>query len=181
MSLAAVLLLGTALGTDAFSACLGIGFMGISRGRAFSLVLTVTLLHVLMPLLGWWLGSAVGAVLGRLAGIMGAVVLFFFGIRMVIGGFRAADPGSACVVPVGRLGVLILGASVSMDALSVGFALGVYYLYSPFLVAGIFGLVAGVMTALGLWFGRTVGNWVGRRAQVLGGLILLGVGLHLLC
>lgn len=177
----AVLLLGMALATDAFSACLGVGFGGISRRRAFLLVLTVTLLHVLMPLLGWWLGSAVGTVLGRLAGIIGAVMLFFFGMRMVIGGFRAADPASACALPMGRLGVLILGASVSMDALGVGFVLAVYYPCSPLLVAGIFGLVAGLMTALGLELGRTVGNWVGQRAQVLGGLILLGVGIHLLC
>ncbi|MEW6447883.1 MAG: manganese efflux pump [Bacillota bacterium] len=179
MNLVAVLLLGMALGADAFSACLGVGFWGIGRRRAFLLVVTVAVFHVLMPLAGWRLGGAVGSALGRLAGIIGAVLLFFLGARMIYGAVRVRVPGTAGPFSLGRLGTLILGASVSMDAFSVGFALGVYK-YSPLLVTGTLGLVAGLMAALGLGLGKTVNSWVGQRAQLLGGLILLGVGIQLL-
>lgn len=179
MSLAAVVLLGIALGTDAFSACIGVGFGGIGRRRGVILVLTVTVLHVLMPLAGLWLGGVVGSALGRVASMIGAGLLFLLGARMIYGAVRASVTGTACALPVGKWGTLFLGASVSMDAFSVGFALGVYQ-YSPLLVTGTFGLVAGIMAALGLGLGRAVSRWTGQRAQVLGGLILLGVGVQLL-
>lgn len=179
MSIIALVLLGIALGTDAFSACLGVGFGGIGRWRALLLVLTVAVLHVLMPLAGLWLGGAIGSALGRVAGVIGATLLFLLGARMIYGAVRVSVPGKGEPCSLGGLGTLLLGVSVSMDALTVGFALGVYQ-YSPLLVTGTFGLVAGLMAALGLGLGRAVSGWVGQRAQAIGGLILLGVGIQLL-
>ena len=75
--------------------------------------------------------------------------------------------------------LVLLGASVSMDALSVGFTLGTQQV-NLLLAAGVIGLVAGLMTACGLVFGRFLGNRVGERAQLLGGLILIGIGIKLL-
>jgi putative Mn2+ efflux pump MntP len=179
MSLWAMVLLGMALGVDAFSACLGIGFGGISRRRALCLVGSVAAFHVLMPLAGWWLGQTVGALLGRVAGVVGAALLFIIGARMIYAAVRTSIPGTACFLLPGSWGLLCFSASVSVDALSVGFALGVHR-FGLLLIILTIGLVAGFMAALGLGLGRTVGAWVGYRAQFIGGVILLYVGLRLL-
>ncbi|MDI6632373.1 MAG: manganese efflux pump MntP family protein [Bacillota bacterium] len=179
MSPLAVVLLAVALGTDAFSVCLGLGLGGISRRRGCLLVFVITVFHVLMPLAGWWLGEFAGTLLGRLAGIVGAALLFFLGTRMIYGALLTKAPRASSSFALGIWGVLCLGASVSMDALSVGFALGVYRI-NPLLIAGVVGLVAGLMTVLGLGLGRTAGAWIGRRAQLVGGLILFIVGIQLL-
>jgi putative Mn2+ efflux pump MntP len=69
-------------------------------------------------------------------------------------------------------GLLLVGLSVSMDALSVGFTLGTVKVNLWF-VALITGIVAGVMTLSGLLLGRRVSKILGDRAQIVGGLILL--------
>ncbi|RJX19026.1 MAG: manganese efflux pump [Ammonifex sp.] len=179
MNLLTIVLLAVALGVDAFSVCLGIGLVGVSRRRSLLLIAIIAVFHVIMPLTGWWAGETLGAYLGRLAGIVGAVLLFFLGGRMIYAAVRCGVPEVTYAVLPGTVVLLSLGASVSMDALAVGFTLGVYR-YEPLVVAVTVGLVAGLMTALGLGLGRVISAWVGRRAQLVGGLILFAVGVNLL-
>ncbi|ACX51244.1 protein of unknown function DUF204 [Ammonifex degensii KC4] len=172
-------LLAVVLGTDAFSVAVGLGlgaFLG--RRQVLGLVFTVAAYHVFMPLAGWWTGRVVEFFLGRLASFLGAAVLIYLGLRLVWSNFRLAEEEPP-VLRSGFWGTLLLGASVSLDALSVGFSLGVYH-FPPLLVALVCGAIAGLMTALGLGLGRLAGVLVGRRAQLVGGLVLIGVGLHFL-
>ncbi|MBC9784532.1 manganese efflux pump [Heliobacterium chlorum] len=76
-------------------------------------------------------------------------------------------------------GLIVIGAAVSMDALSVGFSLGTV---GAQLVPTIltFGVVAGIMTVAGALIGRQVSQLLGSTAQIVGGLILLGIGIKLL-
>ncbi|MEW6183122.1 MAG: manganese efflux pump MntP family protein [Bacillota bacterium] len=179
MSFFTVILLAAALGIDAFSVCLGIGLAGISRRRGYLLIATIAAFHVVMPLIGWWVGEALGEYLGRLAGMIGAALLFFLGGRMIYTAVRSGAQRRARALRPGIPGLVAVGVSVSMDALSVGFTLGVYR-FEPFTVVGTIGIVAGLMTALGLGLGRVISVLVGRRAQFAGGLILFGVGFSLL-
>ena len=75
-------------------------------------------------------------------------------------------------------GLLVLGASVSMDALSVGFTLGTRQV-DLLLTALVIGVVAGVMTLAGLLLGRFVGRRTGEKAVLLGGVILVAIGIRL--
>lgn len=179
MSFLTVVLLAVALGMDAFSVCLGIGLVGISRRRGFLLIATIAAFHIIMPLTGWWVGEALGEYLGRLAGIIGAALLFFLGGRMIYAAIRSGAPDVARSMLPGIPGLVAVGVSVSMDALSVGFTLGIYR-FEPFALAGAIGIGAGLMTALGLGLGRVISTLVGQRAQLAGGLILFGVGFNLL-
>ena len=82
-------------------------------------------------------------------------------------------------VATGFWALSMLAGSVSMDALSVGFSLGTFKanLGTTVLVMGI---VSGVMTAAGFLFGRQLGSWLGTKAQALGGVVLLIIGVRLL-
>lgn len=178
MSFLTILLLAVALGADAFSMCLGVGMTGVRRLQVFLISFTVLLFHIMMPLAGWYIGSRVGSLVGNAAAIAGALVLIYLGARMLWDVYRR-DQEEPRVAIVNTWGLLVLAASVSMDALSVGFTLGTYNV-NLFLVTLTFGIVAGLMTFAGLMLGRLLGNLAGERAQLLGGVILLGIGIKLI-
>lgn len=193
LNLAWVLALSTALGADAFSLALAIGLVGVGKRMTLKLSIVVAVFHIFMPLSGLLLGQAMGIVLGQLAKGIGAFVLFWLGGRMLFHVFRPAPefyPLSQARKALRRtqlpsgislrgMGVYALAASVSLDALSVGFSLGT--VESPIAVTVlVMGVVAGIMMASGLLLGRFVGSWIGERAEALGGLVLVIIGVKML-
>ena len=178
LSLITLLLLALALGTDAFSLCLGIGLAGVSLTQIAMISFSVLAFHILMPLAGWQIGEVAGRFLGQAAGIVGALVLLYLGVRMI----RQSLPGGCAAAPkivlVKDWGLLLLALSVSMDALAVGFTLGTRGT-NLLLTVFTFGIVAGLMTLSGLLLGRWLGRWIGGRAQLAGGVILIGIGVKL--
>ncbi len=178
MSFVTLIVLAVALGTDAFSLCVGIGLAGVTRRQMLVISATVLVFHICMPLAGWFVGEFAGSRLGRAASVIGAVLLIYLGVKMIWATLRG---GRETVKKINftTWGLVLLGTSVSMDALSVGFTLGARQV-NLLLTAGTIGIVAGVMTAGGLILGRFVGSWVGERAQLLGGLILVGIGVKLI-
>ncbi len=173
-----MLALAIALGTDAFSMCLGLGLAGVTRRQIFVVSITVLVFHIVMPLLGWYAGEFAGALAGRAASIAGSFLLMYLGVKMIWSSLKGGDAMDPKVVLVNTWGLLLLAASVSMDALSVGFSLGTRQVNLP-LTAGVIGAVAGVMTAAGLFLGRFVGTRVGERAVLGGGVLLIAIGIHM--
>lgn len=193
MNLAWIMALSIALGADAFSLALAIGLTGIGKRMILRLSIVVAIFHVFMPLTGILLGQALGKVIGQLAKGVGALVLFWLGGRMLFNVWRpspqsyplsrAREVLKRTQLPSGvslkGMGVYALAASVSLDALSVGFSLGVVE-SSISLTVLVMGLVAGVMMGSGLLLGRFVGAWIGQRAEAVGGVILVVIGIKML-
>ncbi|TDA69756.1 MAG: manganese efflux pump [Clostridia bacterium] len=190
MQLLEVIGVAVALGTDAFSLAVGLGLGGVRRLRALRFSFTVCLFHVFMPLVGLMLGSYVSRRVGAWAGVAGGLVLVGIGLGMLVEGLRSQGQGgrgrpvtgNGSDLPVQAGGMLdkfwgnmSMAGSVSLDALSVGFGLGTVEVNLGLTVL-IMGVVAGTMTAAGFLFGRQAGRLAGRRAQMLGGLVLLAVG-----
>lgn len=193
MTLATVLLVAVALGTDAFSMAIGIGLTGIRWRRIAMISGIVSLFHIFMPLTGLFLGSLLGKAVGQLASYIGAVVLIFIGIQMLREGF-GEDTGIMnfgvarktiqvqgpypVQVYSGLWAMLVLAGSVSLDALTVGFGLGTLKANLALTVL-IMGAVAGIMTATGFILGKRMGSWLGEKAQIVGGIILTIIGVKM--
>jgi putative Mn2+ efflux pump MntP len=193
LNLAWILALSIALGADAFSLALAIGLVGVGKRMTLRLSLVVALFHVLMPLGGLLLGQTLGLIIGQFARGIGALVLLWLGGRMLFHVWRP-DP---IYVPLSKarkqmnrsqlpsgvslqgFGIYALAASVSLDALSVGFSLGTVDSRIGLTVLAM-GTVAGIMMASGLVLGRFVGSWLGQRAEALGGLVLVLIGIKML-
>lgn len=177
MELAWVIAVSIALGMDAFSFSLALGLLGIRNNTALRLALTVAVFHVFMPLLGLWAGQKLGTLFGDIAVGIGAVILLWLGSKMIIGALKG-DRTKSSVPSLKGMGIYALAGSVSLDALSVGFSLGTFV--SKIIPATlIMGFTAGVMTAGGIILGRRVGTWLGNKAEALGGIILLLIGLKM--
>lgn len=193
MNVMTLLLVALALGTDAFALAVGIGVTGIRKKRMLIVSLVICLFHIFMPLIGLGIGTVLGNLVGDVATIIGAIVLIVIGLNMLwdvlksnkqIFSFPQAKKHLNMTAQKNRSvdsfwGLMMLAASVSIDALSVGFGLGALkaQLWGTVLVLGI---VAGAMTGIGFYLGRGLGNKMGEKAEVAGGIILTAVGIKLL-
>jgi len=172
-----VFAVAVALGMDAFSFSLALGLIGIRNSMALRLALIVAVFHVFMPLIGLWAGRQLGTLFGDIAIGIGALILFWLGGKMIIGAFRK-DPDHNSMPNLNGLGIYALAGSVSLDALSVGFSLGTF-VSNIIRATLIMGAIAGVMTAGGVLLGRKIGDWVGSKAEALGGVILVLIGIKM--
>lgn len=179
MDLITLFLLALALGTDAFSLCLGIGMTGIARRQVIMISLSVLAFHIIMPLIGWQIGEVAGKLLGEAASITGALLLLYLGVRMIWHALRRNPAAVPRIVVLKGWGVFLISLGVSVDALAVGFNLSTQGV-SLFLPVVVFGLVAGLMTLCGLLLGRWLGYRIGERAQLVGGVVLVGIGVKLI-
>jgi putative Mn2+ efflux pump MntP len=159
---------------DAFSCSLAFGLLGIKKSKALRLVLTVAVFHVFMPLIGLWAGKELGTLFGSVVTAIGTVILLYLGLKMLVSA-RESKEQKSCVPSLEGFGMYLVAGSVSIDALSVGFSLGTFV--SRILPATlIMGVVAGTMTAAGVFLGGRRGTILCGKAEAIGGIILLIIG-----
>jgi putative Mn2+ efflux pump MntP len=171
-----LLLMAFALGMDALSVGLGMGMYKLSLRQIFKIGVTIGLFHVWMPLVGMAAGHVLSEKFGSVANFLGGLLLVLLGLQMVWSSLKKSE--EKIITPVG-FGLLLFAFSVSVDSLSVGLTLGIYQA-KAIMVILCFGIVAMVMTWIGLLAGRKVQNWFGSYSESLGGSILLAFGLKLL-
>ncbi len=181
--LISILLVALVLGMDAFSLALVLGLKGTSRSYAYKFAAAVAVFHVLMPIVGLTLGYTAGHLMGRWASWLGALVLAYVGVSFIREGYREVKQESLAFKQARPLlrdkqrdsppsNLLLLTASVSVDALATGFSLGTTQV--PLLLSvSIMGLTAGAMTLLGFRSGKVLNSLVGHYAQMIGGVVLI--------
>lgn len=196
MSIVRLILLSTALGTDMFSVTLGLGMNRFRLRQIFKASVCFALAHVFLLLTGYNLGHLLGFFVEHIgthhnpfstdsmqnwAGILGAVVLVLLGINMIWSNVKE-DEENACaqaINPLQGLSFLLLVISVSLDALAVGFGLGMLDV-DLILLCVILGIVIFIIALTGLMLGRKLGVMIGQRAELIGGLVLIMMGLNVL-
>jgi putative Mn2+ efflux pump MntP len=174
--LVTLMIMAFALGMDAFSVGLGMGMYKLRLKKIFNIGVTIGLFHVWMPLLGLIAGKFLSEKFGTLATFIGGFLLIMLGVQMV---WSTLKKGEEKVISPAGFGLLIFALSVSLDSFSVGLSLGIYGA-KTFLVILCFGIMATVLTWVGLLLGRKMQGWVGAYSEALGGAILLAFGIKLL-
>lgn len=194
MSVLELFVLSAALAADMFSVAIPIGMNRVRMRLIFRAALVFAVFHIVMILTGYYAGHWLGTVVehigsyhidGRLANvqnwatIFGALVLTGLGIHMVKEYFSEQDEGSPASNPLRGFTLIMLAASVSIDALAAGFSLGMMDV-DLLRLSIILGSVIFVIGVAGLGLGRRVGTVIGSRAELVGGSVLFGLGLHIL-
>ena len=172
----ASLLLALALAMDAFAVALtqGCRFRPSAAGGV-AIAATFGGFQALMPLAGWGIGAVALAHVEAVDHWIAFGLLAFLGVRML--GGHVGDEEAAHAL-TGRA-LLIAGVATSVDALAAGItlpALGV----SPWLAAGLIGLVTFILSGAGVVLGRRAGDHLGEWAERAGGVILIGLGVKIL-
>jgi manganese efflux pump family protein len=178
----ALLLVALALGLSNFAASVGIGISGTDTRTRLRVGIVFGLFETGMPILGLLLGHGLTHALGHAAHWIGAALLIITGSYAVIQAARSReerdgpDPAAAGGPKTGRL--LVTGIALSIDNLAVGFALGAYHVSLAVAVV-VIGAVSVTLSLLGLELGDRLGTRTGDRGELLGGLVLIGVGIAL--
>ncbi|MGQ9686710.1 MAG: manganese efflux pump MntP [Thiobacillaceae bacterium] len=173
-------MLAVGLAMDAFAVSLGIGTTGRActpRAR-FRLAFHFGLFQFLMPVLGWLGGTAVARWIGAFDHWVAFALLAFVGVRMIR---SALAPDQECKPDDPSRGrtLVMLAVATSIDALAVGLSLAMLRV-TVFQPAVVIGLVTGCLTLAALFLGEKLGLALGRWAEALGGLVLIGIGLRVL-
>lgn len=180
MSPVEILLLAVGLAMDAFAVSLGAGGGAYARSprATFRLAFHFGLFQFLMPIAGWLAG-------GTVVGLVDAVDHWIaFGLLAVVGGRMVwaglgADGAPRGSDPSRGWTLIVLAVATSIDALAVGFSLALLGV-GIWLSALVIGLVCAAFSAAGVRLGRRLGSVVGRRMEILGGLVLIAIGLRIL-
>lgn len=179
----ALLLVALSLGLSNFAASVGIGVAGVSARTRLRVGVIFGLFETGMPIVGLLLGHRLAGPLGHAAHWIGAALLVITGSYALIQAVRsrrAGGPGrqpTGTGQPTGQLTgrLLVTGLALSIDNLAVGFALGTYHV-SLVLAAVVIGAVSVVLSLAGLELGHRLGAATGQWGELIGGLVLIGVG-----
>jgi putative Mn2+ efflux pump MntP len=173
-----VLGLAVALGCDAFAVGLGVGALCHRPRQVFRLSFHFGLFQFLMPLLGWGVGAALVEVARTWAPWLACGVLLFLGGRMIRESLGPAGESGPRLDPTRGWSLVTLSVATSIDALGVGFSLGIMEARVLW-PAAVIGLAAAAMTLGAMKLGRVLSRRFGRRVGVAGGLILIAIGVKL--
>jgi len=181
MNLSATLLLAFGMSMDAFAASMGKGATldkpkfseALRTGLIFGAIETLT------PLIGWGLGMLASQFVLEWNHWIAFILLTFLGGRMVIEGIRN-DVGDD--EPVQRHGFWLLvttAIATSLDAMAVG--VGLAFLQVNIIATALaIGCATLIMSTLGMMVGRFIGPLLGKRAEILGGIVLIGIGVQIM-
>ena len=176
IDLYSLVLLSIGLAMDAFSVATVTGF-GLSRVKvsdATRMSVSFGVAHVVMPVLGWYLGSTVVNLIADYDHWVAFLLLAFVGGKMILEGVKGdgeVDPQKI----LGNMSLLLFTVAVSIDALAVGFSFSLERI-SIFIPSLFMGAGTLIFTFIGLMIGNRTGQAFGRKAQIFGGLILVLIG-----
>ena len=177
------ILLGVGLAMDAFSVSIanGLNEPKMKMGKSLSIAGVFAFFQAAMPLIGWLCVHTVikyFKIFEKFIPWIALILLLFIGIKMIVEAVKNNGKEEAAGVLTVRL-LIIQGIATSIDALSAGFTIAEYGFFSALICAGIISLVTFVICIIGIFIGRKVGDKLSTRAQILGGIILIGIGLEI--
>ena len=167
------------LGLDTFAVAAALGALGVSATARSRITLLFTAFEAGMPLIGLALGAPLGHAIGSTADYIAIAVLLAFGLYTLLG---SGDDETEKVSQLAQLrggAALLLGVSISLDELAIGFTLGLLRLPAG-LVIVLIGAQAFVVTQLGLRLGERLSEGLREGAERLAGFALTALAVVLL-
>ena len=179
MTPGAVALLSMSMSTDAFAAAVGRGastrmsfLKAVRAGAVFGIIEAVT------PIIGWALGIVAASFVQQIDHWIAFSLLSIFGGKMVFDAVRRSDESDA-TTRSGALALVATAIGTSLDAAAIGVGLA-FIGANIWIIAASIGLTTFVFTTIGMLIGGVVGVRFGKWAEIIGGIVLIGIGTAIL-
>ena len=173
------LLIAVALAMDAFSVSMTKGFTQkhLTNLQILYYGLFFGGFQFLMPLIGYYCGNVIASIVEALAPIIGFILLLIIGLNMIRESLTGDDEEITDRFSFRE--VTLLAVAKSIDAFAVGITLAL--IRDPVLISSIIiGIVAFAFSIIGVFIGRRIGDYVGDKFQIIGGVILIIIGFKIL-
>ncbi len=191
MSLLELFLIAVGLSMDAFavSLCKGLVMDRLRTGDGLLVALFFGGFQALMPIAGYYLASNFAGYIEAYDHWIAFLLLLFIGCKMLWDVYKesqspqetdttAENAADYQPVPLGEL--TLLAVATSIDALAVGVAFAVLPGVHIFNAAAFIGCTTFVLSFIGIVLGYKTGKLLEDKAQILGGLILIAIGVKIL-
>ena len=174
-----ILLISIGLAMDAFavSICKGLSLKTMSWKKAIIVGLYFGFFQALMPLIGYFLGATFESVVTKVDHWIAFILLGIIGINMLKEAFGNDEENQNDKVDFKTM--IMLAIATSIDALAVGITFA--FLKVNMVIATIMiGIVTFAICVIGVKIGNKFGDKYERKAEVVGGLILIFMGIKIL-
>lgn len=187
MDIGTLLVMAVALAMDAFAVSVANGLVlaGAGRSKAVRMAGSFGLFQAAMPLLGYAAAVAFAETIRAVDHWVAFGLLAFVGGKMLWEVWHGEEEDHAD--PTSLKTLLILSVATSIDALAVGVSLammpktGVLALAGGvWICVGAIGVITFGLCLLGIFLGCKAGCLLGKRAEIAGGIVLIGIGLKIL-
>jgi manganese efflux pump family protein len=179
MSSLAIVVIAFGMSVDAFAAALAKGAVlhrpsineALRTGAIFGAVEAIT------PVIGWAAGLAAASFIQEVDHWIALFLLGGIGCKMVYESFAHTDAEQR-PHRHSLLNLAFTAVGTSIDAMAVGVTLA-FLDADIWIVAAAIGLATFTMTTVGVMIGRLAGTKLGKRAELIGGIALIALGLHI--
>ncbi len=177
------ILLGVGLAMDAFSVSLanGLNEPDMKKNKMCKIAGVFAMFQALMPMLGWICVHTIVRyfkAFEKFIPWIALILLLFIGGKMLLEGIKgSSDEMETAKVGFGAL--MLQGIATSIDALSVGFTIADYGLSMAIVASVIIAMVTFIICMIGLLIGKRVGMKLSGKANILGGVILIFIGIEI--
>ena len=174
-----VFLLAFALSMDAFAVSIGLGVKNreFSKILALKVALLFGLFQGLMPLFGYLASLGLGSIIESVDHWVAFLLLSAIGSKMLYDSF--GENTEEEIANITNKVLLLLAIATSIDAMAAGFTLNLLTV-SPFVSMIIIGVVTYIFSYIGVYVGSRGGGYIEEKAEKLGGIVLIGIGLKIL-
>ncbi len=181
MDLITIFVLAVGLSMDSFAVAISCGLaeQKVKFGHAVKISLAFAFFQGILPLLGWLMGTELKVFMEHIDHWIAFSLLAFLGGKMIYESFGANKEVKSTDICSFRH-IMALSVATSIDALVVGFSYAMAESGKIFGGVLIIGAVTFFFSMLGIRIGKDVGNKLGPKVELLGGIILIGIGVKIL-
>ena len=185
MNLLTTILLALGMSVDAFAAALarGAGSLHYTWRQTVKTALIFGIVETITPLIGWLVGSMTQKFIAEYDHWLAFGLLLALGLKMIWGALHYDDDEAAAAdknrTDTTLLLTVITAIATSIDSMVVGVGLA-FLDANIWLTALAIGTSTTIMAAVGLRLGRLLGQKIGSRAEMAGGVVLIGIGTFIL-
>jgi manganese efflux pump family protein len=177
-----VILLAFALSMDAFAASLSQGAAARASATlagALRIGVAFGAAQAFMPLLGWALGLVFASLIRDVDHWIAFALLTAIGGHMMYASLAGSADDNGCSPLLTGWALALVAVATSIDAAAAGVTIA--FLEQPVIITcAIIGIVTFLFSSTGVLLGGALGSVVGKRAELLGGLVLIGLGCKIL-
>lgn len=172
-----IFLIGIGLSMDAFavSICKGLSVKKLSIKNVLCCGLWFGGFQALMPFIGYCLGSAFSGLVDSIDHWIAFILLAFIGLNMI----RESKEEEQQNDDFSWKTMLMLAIATAIDALAVGITFS-FEAVNIFVAISIIGMTTFVIAGAGVYIGNVFGNKYQQKAQIVGGVILVLIGVKIL-
>lgn len=184
MSIWEILLIGLGVSADAFavSMCKGVEMKKFILKYALLIALFFGGFQMLMPLIGWGAGSLFQKYITSVDHWIAFGLLLILGGKMIYDGIFDKDKkeeGEEKPLQLGLVTLLVMAVATSIDALAVGVTFA-FLSVNIWLAISVIGATTFTFSLIGVGIGVKVGDKFKNKAEIIGGVILILLGVKIL-